>query len=115
MVEKDFDKRVKDIAERAKREKRQELADKRVREKEEKTQKIANTDFQASPKYEESTLFTVAIVTRLEYEGVNTPSREQLAEDLGTTIIKWVNQKSFYAIESKEPVPKLVSIDVDIK
>ncbi len=115
MFEKDFDNRIKEIAERAKQERKQELADEKVREKEEKAQQIANAESKASPKQKESTLFTAVIVTKLEYEGVNTPSREQLAEDLGTTIMKWVNQKSYYAIESKAPVPKLVSIDVDIK
>ena len=115
MFEKDFDKRTKEIAERAKQKRKQELADEKVRGKEEKAQKIANAESKASPKQKESTLFTAVIITKLEYEGVNTPNREQLAEDLGTTIMKWVNQKSYYAIESKEPVPKLVSIDVDIK
>ena len=115
MSENDFDKRIKEIAKEAKQARKQELAAKRVREKEEKSQGIANTESQANPKQKKSTLFTAVIITRLEYEGVNTPSKEQLAEDLGTTIMKWVNQKSFYAIESKAPVPKLVSIDVDIK
>jgi hypothetical protein len=115
MFEKDFDNRIKEIAERAKQERKQELADEKVMEKEEKAQEIANAESKASPKQKESTLFTAVIVTKLEYEGVNTPSREQLAEDLGTTIMKWVNQKSYYAIGSKAPVPKLVSIDVDIK
>lgn len=115
MVEKDFDKKIKEIAERAKQVRKQELADKKVREKEEKAQRIANAEPKASPKQKESTLFTAVIITRLEYEGVNTPSREQLAEDLGTTIMKWVNEKGFYAIGSKESVPKLVSIDVDVK
>ena len=115
MVEKDFDRKIKEIAERAKQARKQEPADKKVREKEEKAQGIANAESKASPKQKESTLFTAVIITRLEYEGVNTPSREQLAEDLGTTIMKWVNEKGFYAISSKEPVPKLVSIDVDVK
>jgi len=101
MFEKDFNKRTKEIVETAKQE--------------EKAQKITDAESKAGPKQKESTLFTAVIITKLEYESVNTPSREQLAEDLGTTIMKWVNQKSFYAIESKAPVPKLVSIDVDIK
>lgn len=115
MVENDFDKRIKEIAEKAKRAKRQELADKRAREKEERAQKIASTEHQETSEQVESTLFTAVIITRLEYEGFNPPSKEQLAEELGTTIMRWANQKSFYAIESKEAAPKLVSIDVDIK
>ena len=115
MVEKDFDKKIKEIAKRAKQARKQELADERVGKKEEKAQRIANVESKASPKQKESTVFTAVIITELEYEGVDTPSREKLAEDLGSTIMKWVNQKSFYAIGSKEPFPKLLSIDVNIK
>ena len=115
MVEKDFNKKIKEIVERAKQARKQELADEKVGEKEEKAQRIANAEAKASPKQKESTLFTVVIITRLEYEGVNTPTREQLAEDLGTTITKWASQKGFTGIDPKEPVPKLVSVDVDVQ
>ena len=115
MLEKDFDKRIKGIAERAKRVRKQELADNKVREKEAKAQEMASAESKVSAKQTETTLFTAVIISRLEYEGANTPTREQLAEDLGTAVMKWVDQKRFYAIESKEPIPKLVSIDVNIK
>ena len=98
MAENDFQKEIKKVTKRAIREREQELAQEKARSKQ-----------------KERTSYTAIIIAKLEYDGADIPSKEKLAEDLGRTIMKWVEQKDFYSISPKEPVPKLISIDVDIK
>ncbi|MFC2072647.1 hypothetical protein ACFLUU_08140 [Chloroflexota bacterium] len=74
---------------------------------------MAENNFQQEIK--KVTNYTAIIIAKLEYDGVDLLSKEQLAEDLGRTIEKWADQKGFYGISPKEPIPKLISVDVDIK
>ena len=115
MMVNDFDKKIDEITTRARQEKKRELAEEKIKAKENNKQKSINTESKDNAEQQVSAIYTAVIVAKLEYEGGNIPSRGQLAEELGSTIMKWVNQKSFYAIDSKEPSPKLVSVDVDIK
>ena len=98
MAENDFQKEIKKATKRAIREREQELAQEKARSKQ-----------------KGSTSYTVVIIAKLEYDGADIPSKEKLAEDLGRTIMKWADQKGFYGISPKEPIPKLISVDVDIK
>ncbi len=113
MGENDFNKETKKVTKRAVQARKQALAEEKVKEKE--MQRIAKTECKAKPKQKDSTSCTAVIIVKLEYEGDNTPTKKQLAEDLGRIIMKWVSQKGFYAINPKEPVPKLISVDVDIQ
>jgi hypothetical protein len=98
MAENDFQKEIKKVTKRAIREREQELAQEKARSKQ-----------------KESTSYTAIIIAKLEYDSTDIPSKEKLAEDLGRTIMKWADQKDFYGISPKEPIPKLISVDVDIK
>jgi hypothetical protein len=100
MAENDLQKEIKKVTRKAKQEKKREQVQEKTKEK---------------TSQKESMSYTAIIVATLEYEGANAPAKEQLAEELGRTIIKWVDQKGFYGISSRESVPKLISIDVDIK
>ena len=98
MAENDFQKEIKKVTKRAMREREQELAQEKARSKQ-----------------KESTSYTAVIIAKLEYDGADIPSKEKLAEDLGRTIMKWADQKAFYGISPKEAIPRLISVDVDIK
>ena len=113
MGENDFDKETKKITKRAVQVRKQELAEEKARERE--VQRIAKTESKARPKQKDSTSYTAVIIAKLEYEGDNTPTKKQLAEDLGHIIMKWVSQKGFYTINPKEPVPKFISVEVDVQ
>ena len=113
MSEDDFQKQIKKITRQAIDERKQELTQEKAMRREES--KAAQTEYNLRSKQEkESTPYTAVIIANLEYEGTNIPSREQLAEDLGRNIMKWVDQKGFYGINPQEPIPKLISVDVDI-
>jgi len=115
MSENDYKKEIKKITKQSKDERKQELAQEKARKVE--ARRTTKTKSKVSPKQEEkeSTPYTAVIIAKLEYESANAPSKEQLAEDLGSIIIKWADKKGFYAINPKEPIPKLISVDVDIK
>ncbi len=115
MVEDDFNKEIKRITKRAVQVRRQELAEEKARERE--AQRIAKEESKERLKQKEkgSTSYTAVIIAKLEYEGDKTPTEEELADDLGRTIVKWASQKGFTGIDPKEPVPKLVSVDVDVQ
>ena len=115
MVENDFNKEIKEITGRAVQERRQKLAEEKARERE--AQRITKAGPKGRPKQKEkgTTSYTAVIIAELEYGGDNTPTKEQLAKDLGRTIIKWASQKGFTGIDPEEPVPKLVSVDVDVQ
>jgi hypothetical protein len=115
MVDKDFNKRIDEIARRAVQARKEELEEKRAREKE--VQELARVEAQARPKQtgKQNVSFTATIIARLEYGVDHTPTKEQLAEDLGYTIKKWASQKGFTGIDPKEPVPALISVDVDVQ
>jgi hypothetical protein len=115
MMENDFNKKINEITKKARQEKKRELAEEKSKARESDKQRPTKWESKEIVGQQISTTYTAVIVTKLEYEGGNPPSRGQLAEELGSAIMKWVNQKSFYAIDSKEPSPKLVSVDVDIK
>ena len=95
MSENDFQKKIREITQRANNERKQELAKEKVREREARRIAKAESKIDSAQKEKESTLYTVAIIAKLEYEGVNVPSKEHLAEDLGRTIMKWADQKGF--------------------
>ena len=115
MAENDFQEEIKKITKRAIYERKQESAQEKGKKIE--ARRIAKTEskLRSKQKDKESTLYTVVIITKLEYDGANIPNKEQLAEDLGRNIMKWADQKGFYGISPKEPIPKLISVDVDIK
>ena len=113
MAENDFQKEIKKVTKRGIHKRKQELAQEKARKRE--ARRTAKIESDARSKQKESTTYTVVIITKLEYDGADIPSKEQLAEDLGSTIMKWADQKSFYAISSKGSIPKLISVDVDIK
>jgi hypothetical protein len=100
MVENDFQKEIKKIAKRTKHERKQELVQDKARSKQ---------------KEKESKSYTAIIIAKLQYDETDIPSKEKLAEDLGSIIMKWADQKGFYGISPKEPIPKLISVEVDIK
>ena len=89
MVEKDLDKRIEEIVGRAKQARKQELADARAMERESEAQRMSKVEAKENKTRKERKFYTAVIITKLEYEGVNIPSREQLAEDIGSTIMKW--------------------------
>jgi hypothetical protein len=113
MGENDFDKEIKKITKRAVQAKKQELLEEKAREREK--QRITKTGSKTRSKQKDSTSYTAVIIAKLEYEGDNTPTNKQLAEDLGRIIMKWASQKGFYSINPKESVPKLVSVEVDVQ
>ena len=115
MAENDYKKEIDKITKRAVRAKRRELAEEKIREKETEPVTMQAPRLSSIQEERKSTTFTVVIVAKLEYDGDNIPSKEQLAEDIGNTVIKWVNQKDFYAITPKDAVPRLISVDVDVK
>ena len=115
MSENDFQEQIEKITKRAVNERKQELADEKARKKEEDRTAKIESKMSSRQKEIQSTPYTAVIIAKLEYEGANIPSKEQLAEDLGRNIMKWADQKGFYSINPEEPVPKLISVDVDIK
>ena len=66
-------------------------------------------------KHKGKSIYNVVIIAQLEYKADEAPDEKKLAEDIGRTIKKWADQKRFYSIDPKEPVPELVSLDVDIQ
>lgn len=115
MSEDDFQQEMKKISTRAKYERKQELAQEKEKGKEERRTAKMKSEVRSKEKEKEITPYTALIVAKLEYEGAFVPSKEQLAEDLGAIVVKWFDQKNFYALNPKEPVPKLISIDVYMK
>ena len=115
MSEDDFQKEIRRVTTRATRERKQELAQEKVRRREARKRAKTESEARSKQKEEESTHYTAVIIADLEYDNSDIPSKEQLAEDLGRTIMKWADQKGFYGISPKEPIPKLISVDVDIK
>jgi len=99
----------------SKDERKQELAQEKARKMEARRIAKTKSEVRSKQKEKESTPYTAVIIAKLEYEGASVPSKEQLAEDLGSIIIKWADNKGFYAINPKEPIPILISVDVDIK
>ena len=114
MARNDFDEKINVIVEGAKLSRKQELRDKKVGENIKETQVIDEGELSTPSSYKESRTYTAVIVARFEYIGGNLPEREQLANDLGTTIIKWADQKSSHAVKNNEPIPELVSTEVYI-
>ena len=115
MSESDFQKELKKITRQATQERKQEIAQERAKKREANRKAKANYKIQTKKVSQESTKYTAEIIAELEYDGVNIPSKEKLAEDLGHTIMRWADQKSFYAINPKESIPNLISVEVDIK
>ena len=113
MGENDFDKETKKISKRAVQARKQELAEEKARERE--MHRIAKTESKARPKQKDSTSYNAEAGEEEPDECDNTPTKKQLAEDLGRIIMKWVSQKGFYAINPKEPIPKLFSVEVDVQ
>jgi predicted AAA+ superfamily ATPase len=115
MSENDFQEQIEKITKRAVNERKEELAQEEAMKREARRTANAESKMSSKQKEKESTPYTAVIIAKLEYEGANIPSKEQLAEDLGRNIMKWADQKGFYSINPEEPVPKLISVDVDIK
>lgn len=113
MSKNDYKKEIKNITRQSIDERKQELANEKARKKEARRTAKTKPELRLKQK-EKETSYTAVIIAKLEYEGDDVPSKEQLAEDLGNIIIKWADKKGFYAINPKEPIPKLISVDVDI-
>ena len=115
MSKNDYQKEIKKITKQSIDERKQELSQEKVRKREARRTAKTKSEVRSNQKEKKSTPYTAVIIAKLEYEGAGAPSKEQLAEDLGSIIIKWADKKGFYAINPKEPIPKLISVDVDIK
>ena len=113
MVNKESDRIAKELAKQASEARKQELAQEKAREREE--QRIAKAKVKYEAKHKGKSIYNVVIIAQLEYKADDTPDEKKLAEDIGRTIKKWADQKRFYGIDPKEPVPELVSLDVDIQ
>ena len=113
MVNNDADRIVKEIARQAARDRKQELAQEKAREREE--QRRAREKAKHEEKQKRKSIYNVVIIAQLEYNTDDAPDEKKLAEDIGRTIKKWADQKRFTGIDPKEPVPELVSLDVDIQ
>ena len=113
MVNNDADRIVKEIARQAARDRKQELAQEKAREREE--QRRAKVKAKYEEKQKGKSIYNVVIIAQLEYNTDDAPDEKKLAEDIGRTIKKWADQKRFTSIDPKEPVPELVSLDVDIQ
>ena len=113
MVNNDADRIVKEIARQAARDRKQELAQEKAREREE--QRRAKVKAKYEEKQKGKSIYNVVIIAQLEYNTDDAPDEKKLAEDIGRTIKKWADQKRFTGIDPREPVPELVSLDVDIQ
>ena len=113
MVNNDADRIVKEIARQAARDRKQELAQEKAREREK--QRRAREKAKYEEKQKGKSIYNVVIIAQLEYNTDDAPDEKKLAEDIGRTIKKWADQKRFTGIDPKEPVPELVSLDVDIQ
>ena len=117
MEGRDVDRVLKDIAKQAERARKQQIAEEKTREKEaiRYTEEVAKREAIDKAKQKGGESYTAVIIARLEYKMGDAPSTRQLADELRQTINKWVSQKGFSGIDPQEPVPKLVSMDVDIQ
>ncbi len=115
MVNNDADRIVKEIASQAARDRKQELAQEKAREREAKRIAKAEAEAKYEDKHKGKSIYNVVIIAQLEYNTDDAPDEKKLAEDIGRTIKKWADQKRFTGIDPKEPVPELVSLDVDIQ
>ncbi len=113
MVNKDADRIAKELAREAARARKQELAQEKARKREE--QGRAKVKVKYEDKHKEKSIYNVVIIVQLEYKADDAPDEKKLAEDIGRTIKKWADRKRFTGIDPKEPVPELVSLDVDIQ
>ena len=111
-MNRDFDRISKKLAEQASRARKEELEQEQTREKEAK--RLAKAQTNRENKDTGKSIYNVVIIAQLEYQTDHAPNEKKLAEDIGHTIIKWADQKRFTGIDPKEPVPKLISLDVDI-
>ena len=109
----DFDRISKNLVRQAKRQRKQELALEKAREKEER--KIARVEGKLEDKKPGKSLYNVVLIAKLEYKEGEAPDEKKLAEDVARTFIKWAGQKKIISIDPKEPVPELVSLDVDVQ
>ena len=112
-MNREFDGIAKKLAEEASRARKEELAQGKAREKEAK--RIAKAQAKDEDKHKGKSIYNVVIIAQLEYNTDDAPDEKQLAEDIGRTIKKWADQKRFTGIDPKEPVPELVSLDVDVQ
>ena len=116
-MNKESDRIAKELAREAAREaaraREQELAQEKTRKREE--QRRAKVRVKYEDKHKGKSIYNVVIITQLEYNTDDAPDEKKLAEDIGRTIKKWADQKRFTGIDPKEPVPELVSLDVDIQ
>ncbi len=117
MEDQDVNRVLKDIAKQAERARKEQLAEEKAREREaiRYAKAVAKWEVTEKTKQKGSASYTAVIIARLEYKGGDAPNTRQLADDLRQTINKWVSQKGFTGIDPQEPVPKLVSLDVDIQ
>ena len=112
-MNKESDRIAKELAREASMTRKRELALEKIREREE--QKRAKMQAKYEDKHKGKSIYSVVIIAQLEYKTDDAPDEKKLAEDIGRTIKKWADQKRFTGIDPKEPVPELVSLDVDIQ
>ena len=109
----DFDRISKDLVKQAEREKKQELALEKARKKE--AREIARAEAIQEVKQPGKSLYNVVVIAKLEYKDDEAPDEKKLAEDIARTLIKWADQKKILSVDPQEPVPELVSLDVDVQ
>ena len=109
MVNNDADRIVKEIAKQAARDRKQEMA------QEMEGQRRTKIPAKYEDKHKGKSIYNVVIIVQLEYKADDAPNEKKLAEDIGHTIKKWADRKRFTGIDPREPVPELVSLDVDIQ
>ena len=117
MEDQDVNRILKNIAKQAEQAREEQLAEEKAREREAIRYAKAVSKQEVTDKTQQKDIasYTAVIIARLEYKSGDAPDTKQLAEDLKQTINKWVNQKGFTGIDPREPVPTLVSLDVDIQ
>ena len=109
----DLDKITTRLAREAKIGKKQELALEKEIEREQRRQAAIEPQFEATQPGK--SIYSVVVVAKFEYNEGQSPDEKKLAEDVARTLIKWAEQKSIISIDPKEPVPELVSLDVDVQ
>jgi len=112
-MDRDMDRIASQLAKQAKRERKQELAQEKAMKKEER--RIAEPKAKQEGTQAGKSLYNVVVIAKFEYKEGEAPDEKKLAEDIARTIIKWADQKKIISIDPKEPVPELVSLDVDVQ
>jgi len=58
-------------------------------------------------------IWDVVIKAQLEYDAGESPSKEELEEELDGLICGWVNKKCYKGADAGEAIPNLLNINVE--